>query len=92
MRAKITHDLLMMPFDENLKAYLGYTDELLEQIELPNICLNDVYIGELEDNNDGTYLVSLSISNCNYLPRRVAIREPNESDIQMWINMIGEEN
>jgi hypothetical protein len=88
MKAKITYEQLHMTFTDAIKAYTGLTDEITGG----NICLNDCLIGEIKEVEKNIFIVEMSISGANYYPRRVANREPNENDINFWIQLIGEEN
>lgn len=93
MIAKVTQEQLNTKLTQYVLDHVGYTDEILINAGFENgITLNDCYVGDLVDNQDGTYLCPMNLSNCNKLPRRVAIRDLNEQDIAMWKQMVGEEN
>ena len=77
-----------MPFNDEIKEYTGLTDEITGG----QVCLNDCFIGELEEIEPDVYLIGLSISGAKYYPRRVATREPNENDVLFWTELVGEEN
>lgn len=92
MIAKVTYEQLHMPFTDEINQYLGITPEILERLEWEFATLDKTYVGDLVDNGDGTFNCPMNLSNCNKLPRRVAIRDLTEQDIAFWISLVGEEN
>lgn len=90
----VTQEQLDMIFTQEICDYLGITEEIKEYLDSIDfvLCLENTYVGDKIEREDGRFEITGNISNAKKMPRRVAIRDLTEQDLEFWKKLVGEEN